>query len=1539
MPIENTPVEEVSTSLDTPVEIAEQPQEYSVDLRRRYVLESALINTYLTGNNPYDAYFEEQSQPDPRGRLSQLSAQKSEEDVQALRSELEVDPGDTREQIESKALAVSTLQDKAYQDAGNVHKQSIDAFAEGQAPDGVRALYEGRLRMAESLDPLAQKVGSALGVTEEVLKGFIPFKDLIDRVQLTGSAFFGVDDDIQRAIENFQDWPLDVQEKMFPVIQAELSDFVSDAQVLTIMSAMISPSPGQLLGDYSELTNLLDAPDVLGVYGGLVTLLRRGVKQLNPVKMAGDLGRKDVAADINTEALVNPQVREQAGVDETLAAHNAMPFVESYDDVQVPDGYVLNNPDGSNFVWDAASDVWRIEESNVRVDGGELPLILDDEAKRRIFDNGAAEGYPTSGDLLRDAVDRQTRPEFNIPAERARVLEEQARGISSEVQERILAFQQQTQRGVEGVISGNVAQREHFLTTQDRLAREEKTRLELKQAQVENLRIDREASSPDQTVFRYDTRDNEGNLVPSETTLQFNINDAGYYDNVPPAGFANFSLASPTYYTRFSSSLQDAINAAQRTDVSSTRVANTFQNMFDQALKPLRNFDVDRGNFNGGGKNFSDRVRRVENVLLRGDELGEEFTYRQLSGEFQLADNEIEAYFNTRSVIDALWETRNTLKREEYRLRGFKGITVGKQPRDIPEESIGIPFEDLRSARASINDFGAGQNFKIWDATENRLVDIAELEAQYNTFDKRLVRLNDPYDTASDAGSFSYVLVNRLDVTELPDRVIAYRQGYIPKINQGANYFVKELEDRLVNGRTVRTPVVTLRYFDNEVEARRFIEQEHIKADEANVERRSLVLREDREEEEWAANNLGRLVSSSAGGGLYTGARSQDGLAFGIDARQATRLAPYEALARNIQNVANLVPRNAQRIGLEQRWLNSINQELSERGIETIQRFPQSDLAGNSDIVRKYNRLAAQIRDWNNIPTSSERNWDRLVQNTYEWALGKKYVGNFAPDLIRKLEGRDPASVARTVAFHSLLGVFNPRQLFVQGQSATTALSANGLHRIGDTLRQWSGVRWLVDDADYANLDKASRLSGIPQDELRNLMDAYRRTGLQESVLDTGDFNAASRGMGIDSGVFQRLLDKGLFFYRAGEHFNRQVSYISAYNFLKRQNGGVLDLTDDLVQQQLLTKTQDYMLNMSKSNRAQWQQGYLGVPTQFMQVQAKALETMVFNNRRLTPKERANLWMGQLAFYGAAGVPTAGIGTIMLEEYFGKQEVQRFAAENPTLIDAYNGGFFDTIFAGAFDISSNTSLLGGVEEFARSMVTDEKSPTEFLLGAFGTSGQRFFTKFARNIEPVIYDPEKSYVVDGTIALTKSFGELTSTLSNVQKAYLYATARQWEDKNGRVVFRDLEGPSFSEVIAQALGFTPLRLREIYEKSRLNRLYDEGRQGVVSIAVRNSREYMRKSNLGQLTDQEYDEHIRTTNLIMGMLPVGDQISISRAYNKEIQSTSTRENTVEKEFFTNTMTSGALDVKDRILNTSRISTLNLSDAERAEFIGDEE
>ena len=210
-------------------------------------------------------------------------------------------------------------------------------------------------------------------------------------------------------------------------------------------------------------------------------------------------------------------------------------------------------------------------------------------------------------------------------------------------------------------------------------------------------------------------------------------------------------------------------------------------------------------------------------------------------------------------------------------------------------------------------------------------------------------------------------------------------------------------------------------------------------------------------------------------------------------------------------------------------------------------------------------------------------------------------------------------------------------------------------------------------------------------DEVLENYDIWRRSGLQESIKSTADHSATAQGYGMAMSSLRNVADKGLFFYREGEFFNRGYGLITAKQLWKKANPG--KAIDAAAEKEILSSAMSLQLNMTRANRAAWQRA-----------------------------GRARLLLGQMGLYGSAGIVG---GNWMVNEM---AQIADVAPEeiDPELKRWLRGGVYDYMIYSAFgadvEVGRRGAIASGVEDMVEELLYGDDPTAEVFMGAFGAVG-------------------------------------------------------------------------------------------------------------------------------------------------------------------------------------------------------------------------
>lgn len=1070
-------------------------------------------------------------------------------------------------------------------------------------------------------------------------------------------------------------------------------------------------------------------------------------------------------------------------------------------------------------------------------------------------------------------------------------------GLSNKITDGLKEYFDEADAVTRDINTGTGFLREQTVSNSYRNTLEDAAKQKFQAEKAENIRIT--GKSDTTTTFEYQVLDEAGELTDKTYELKLDLNNSGEFEQ-STIGLIREYVGSPTAFAR--GMLKEDVKTAERIDYLQSRMNEQLKKLTRDALRPVGLVPTPKN---------KESLAKVDKVLREGDEWknsdgsrGTVFSPDDLRTKFGLTEKESSAYYRVNRLYNNLWHIRNTEKRKEMDTLGYRNVSFTENG----DSSFGKTYENALTARSSLHDKSINQ---IYDATTDSILDLktakSDIISESYANDKVLVKMDDPYELAENRGMFRYALVNADEVGDLPQQVLHRKSGYVPRIYEDAAYFVKERKRATVDGDKDHFYKSTLRFFDNKKDAdtyRNGLKESYVakqleEVDISGMEPSAVSKLEeklwkeadetyirlsDREEETLSAAS-GEVSHGS--GGLYTGARAQDDILFGLEGDRANRVNSFDSLMRNIGNVSRYASINQWRLGMEQRWINTANRIMKDKGQEAnITKFERlAKTSESSPEVRFLNKVFDQIRDWQGFPTPEEQFFSNVMRGFYDWTADRdhkkmaKLLGNF--------KDVDPVAAARATAFHTLLGFFNPAQLWVQAQGAAVAVSVGaGKHltrSMGNTMALSMLGHGAVDSKRLGMLAKASKQDKA---ELEALHNAWVKTGYQDSVLQTADHAAAAKGYGMTLDGVRRVADQGMLFYRHGEMFNRRMSFSLAVERWKDAKGvKTLKGMSDSDLKKIMDDTNNLLLNMGKANRAPWQKGLLSLPTQFLQVTTKFLETALGFNENFTRMERGRLVFGQLALYGTAGVPLVSLGGMIAKEVFGM--TQEDIDNNPTAVKAINDGVWGVwglqLFGADVEMSSRGSLLSGVSDFIDNWFMEESSFATKMLGAFGSTGQRFFDDFAKRLRPIslnaIEDIDFSDI--GALVASPVFSSFSS-YNNMQKAIIMDRLDAAYSRSGRKV---AEGFSPGDAFMQAMGFQPTKVANAYGLRQRQEYVESTKKAVQSDILNTMNDFAAKHPDGEYTDKEWEAHQTQLSVLKSVLDPDELLETQEFLRREM------------------------------------------------------
>lgn len=385
----------------------------------------------------------------------------------------------------------------------------------------------------------------------------------------------------------------------------------------------------------------------------------------------------------------------------------------------------------------------------------------------------------------------------------------------------------------------------------------------------------------------------------------------------------------------------------------------------------------------------------------------------------------------------------------------------------------------------------------------------------------------------------------------------------------------------------------------------------------------------------------------------------------------AKMLDPIPTLTRALDRITNSMYMDDYKIYAAEHWLQE-NYHLLKEDQEMLRAAPfhyfnNITQASFNDSALKNNRVQVQnaLINWykakqligtpDTFMTSLHQVKTFLHDSAYEkyGPRGDALVPDWMLDRVRS-----PIDFARSMAFHTKLGLFNPSQILTQSMTYLNIFAMSPGHvtqgSVGALLHQWSRIN--KNPEIIEGLGKYAEKFGWKPGQFKEAMDALDRTGFAnvggEFALDN-----AMRHYYIRNGARQ-FLDAGQVFFREAERNFRFGAWYTAFHEYRMANpvGKIGDKELGII----LRRADDLTANMSRASNSMLSKGILSVPTQFLTYQIRLAE--LFWSKRLgeTLAERTQKRALLFGIYSMAfGVPGAmGLSGLPIGDYWRKAALE-----------------------------------------------------------------------------------------------------------------------------------------------------------------------------------------------------------------------------------------------------------------------------------------
>jgi hypothetical protein len=813
---------------------------------------------------------------------------------------------------------------------------------------------------------------------------------------------------------------------------------------------------------------------------------------------------------------------------------------------------------------------------------------------------------------------------------------------------------------------------------------------------------------------------------------------------------------------------------------------------------------------------------RAANLLREGDSysnggsFGKEFSYQEALGK-GLSDKEAQAYLAARQLRMMMYHIRNGNMVSHLRAQGLKQVEL-------------TPGVFALGKRLSDEEVGVLKN--VYNTTTKQ-VD-SEVTLSPTTY---VVRFEKPQ--MIDGELRRHIITNHStnrvqDITT----AIHYRPGEFSRIYSD-EYFIRMKQTMKVDGkleevehtiRTARSAQEGREFANNVSEAVALLKLGQFtnpKVDQLvgkyfDVDKFKQAFRDGeydgvtkiyshytRNKDEYLNGSVDEAL---ANGRLFTSKRSEKLLS--TDAQRENTLGVFESLEAEITNVSRVASITSWRETSIRRWMNTFGDMIPNRTGDDIKDFfdaAGAKLTGGEGKESLFaERQHAYIMRQIGLRTNEEQYYEHMTRRFTESTL----AGNERVEVLgQKIRGMGVLGFIRNINFNLTLGMFNPTQLIVQANGASTAIILSPLHGLA-AAKTFPLLRMaLMSDNPavwkfFGQADSLTSLGLKSVDEFVDLVKAVRQTGIIDNIKSTALYNREEGRLNIFNSYPNRALSSHTFFFNRGEEISRLISFDVARREWKAANPDKL-WTDKTTLADILVRSDDLTQNMTKANLAKFQEGLLSIPLQFAQYNIKLglnIATSLLGKgegRGFTKSESVRLMAGHLMLYGLAGTGTAWLW----DEFVPKNITEKMTvAEKTTLQQGLLAGIVNQMgeaLAGERTSIALGSRLGSFNyysDLARAAFVDPKNVYDVMFGPSVTTAKRIGV--VGDIAYLFYKDPNLTSKDVMEGLSKLTTEQISSLRNATKAYLYYTHQNKIIDGKGVATAQL---TTTEVLAQALGF--------------------------------------------------------------------------------------------------------------------------------------
>lgn len=613
-----------------------------------------------------------------------------------------------------------------------------------------------------------------------------------------------------------------------------------------------------------------------------------------------------------------------------------------------------------------------------------------------------------------------------------------------------------------------------------------------------------------------------------------------------------------------------------------------------------------------------------------------------------------------------------------------------------------------------------------------------------------------------------------------------------------------------------------------------------------------------------------------------------------VDGGEANMLGPIEALVDSMNTATNFAGTAAFREralaymqGTFGKYLNT--ESSSPYALLTAPLKDKYNLPEYSRVAQAVRAHQQFLANMLSQPTQFENAWANWVDRAVNFAFDRKErffgKGGYTRTDLQKRQnvidmfGKDPITKARSLTFHSTLGLYSLPSFIMQLINVVniTALSPKfGAQAAGQST--YLRMALLANDKNVDDIvAKYYKQAGFKSaDEVKSYIQEFKNLGMAEIGSNTVVI-AGLNGAQLSGSVASKFLDNSRVFFDQGELLNRLTAYGAARKKWDNVVGKGRPADSPEGREFITSETHRLTLGMSRADlQLGLRNNLASIPTQFLSYPMRLVSAMtpeiLGGSKSFTRAEKMRLIGMNLLMFGGAGVPLGDVVTdYLIQNHDMDAEQAKFLSNG--LIDGALYAMSDG------ELDTNFSARAGTGEFMTQLVRDvglagddAKSLIEILGGAAGSRGSsiataadEFFTLMGAMSNPSIGD----YAIATKDLLINSI----SSLKTYDKALTGYTQGLLMTRQGGKLGKITQ----KESIAIAFGLPP----QVYENISVGIRNKKERQDIIKNEVALVRKMYQKYYNAE-SPQEKIEIAKSINLYFaGLQEAGLNIDVAQAF----------------------------------------------------------